>query len=91
MEDAKTPRMTTFGKRVVLALMAFFLIWPLTLGAIWLIYRGYTMIDQTMFPLPDAKLIELTSNTLPDDPDAQNRALHTDCFSGCRNDGFHAQ
>ncbi len=75
MEDAKTPRMTTFGKRVVLALMAFFLIWPLTLGAIWLIYRGYTMIDQTMFPLPNADLIELTAKTPPDAPDAQKGAV----------------
>ena len=75
MEDAKTPRMTTFGKRVVLALMAFFLIWPLTLGAIWLIYRGYTMIDQTKFPLPDADLIELTGKIPPDASDAEKGAI----------------
>ena len=71
MEDTKTPRMTTFGKRVVLALLAFFLIWPLTLGAIWLVYKGYTMIDQTMFPEVNAELLELTSKTPPDAPDAQ--------------------
>lgn len=71
MEDTKTPRMTTFGKRVVLALLAFFLIWPLTLGAIWLIYRGYTAIDQTMFPKIDAKLTDMTKKTPPDAPDAQ--------------------
>jgi len=75
MENMKTPRMTTFGKRIVLALLAFFLIWPLTLGAIWLIYRGYTMIDQTMFPNIDAELIELTRKTTPDASDAQKGAV----------------
>ena len=75
MDDTKTPRMTTFGKRVVLALLAFFLIWPLTLGAIWLIYKGYTMVDQTMFPELNAELVELTSKTPPDAPDAQKGAV----------------
>ena len=75
MDDTKTPRMTTFGKRVVLALLAFFLIWPLTLGAIWLIYKGYIMIDQTMFPKLNAELVELTSKTPPDSPDAQKGAV----------------
>lgn len=75
MEDTKAPRMTTFGKRVVLALMAFFLIWPLTLGAVWLIYRGYILIDQTMFPLPDADLVELAGKTSPDAPEVQKGAV----------------
>lgn len=75
MDDAKTPRMTTFGKRIVLALLAFFLIWPLTMGVIWLIYRGYSLIDQTKFPNQDDELVALIGETLPDAPESQKGAL----------------
>ena len=74
MQEEKTPRMTTYGKRVVLALLAFFLIWPLTLGAVWLIYRGYTMIDRTGFPLPNAELVELVGQIPPDAQEVQKGA-----------------
>ena len=42
--------MTTFGKWSVIVLLAFILIWPLTVGIYWGLYKGYTTIDSTKFP-----------------------------------------
>ncbi|MDJ0913103.1 MAG: DUF2333 family protein [Desulfobacterales bacterium] len=50
MESRWIPKMTLFGKRLVLILLCFILIWPLTASVYWLVYKGYTMIDQTKFP-----------------------------------------
>ena len=42
MEKSLIPTMTKFGKWVVLILMAFILIWPLSAGLYWTVYKGYT-------------------------------------------------
>ena len=42
--------MTTFGKWSVIILLAFILIWPLTVCIYWGVYKGYTAIDSTRFP-----------------------------------------
>ena len=42
--------MTTFGKWSVIILLAFILIWPLTVGVYWGLYKGFTTIDATRFP-----------------------------------------
>lgn len=75
MENANTHRMTTFGKRFVLALLAFFLIWPLTLGLYWLAYRGYTFIDRTKFPELDPEVQALLDKTSPSAPEPQKGAV----------------
>ena len=42
--------MSSFGRWSVIILLAFILIWPLTLGIYWGLYKGYTAIDTTRFP-----------------------------------------
>ena len=74
MEKPLIPKMTTFGKRLVLVLLAFFLIWPLTVGICWIVYRGYTFIDQTKFPQLDARITSHLESTIPDSPEAEKGA-----------------
>jgi uncharacterized membrane protein len=50
MQKKLIPKMTTFGKWSVIILLAFILIWPLTVGIYWGLYKGYTNIDATRFP-----------------------------------------
>lgn len=71
MEKPLIPKMTTFGKRLVLVLLAFFLIWPVTVGLCWIVYRGYTLIDQTKFPKLDKHITSLLESTTPDSPEAE--------------------
>ena len=74
MEKPSMPKMTTFGKRFVLLLLAFILIWPLLAGIYWLIYTGYTLIDRTKFPRIDSNILSLLDQTPPDSPEAQKGA-----------------
>ena len=50
MQKKLIPKMTTFGKWSVIILLAFILIWPLTVGVYWGLYKGFTTIDATRFP-----------------------------------------
>jgi len=74
MEKKKLPRITILGKRIILSLLAFVLIWPLTVGVYTLIYKGYTLIDRTTFPSLDAKLKETLDQTPPDVPELEKGA-----------------
>jgi hypothetical protein len=74
MENKKGPRITTLGKRIILSLLAFVLIWPLTVGVYTLVYKGYTLIDRTTFPSLDAKLKETLDKTPPDAPETEKGA-----------------
>ncbi|MEN8691059.1 MAG: hypothetical protein AB1Z20_13220, partial [Desulfobacterales bacterium] len=71
MEKKKLPRITILGKRIILSLLAFMLIWPLTVGVYTLVYKGYTLIDRTTFPSLDTKLKETLDQTPPDAPEAE--------------------
>ena len=53
------PRMTKFGKWAVLILLAFILIWPLSIGLYWTVYKAYTIVDPTRFPELDASVTAL--------------------------------
>ena len=72
------PQMTKFGKYTVLILLSFILIWPLSGGLYWAVYRGYTLMDPTRFPELDASmkaiLQEVTSES---DPGQKGAALST--------------
>ena len=63
--------MTTFGKWSVIILLAFILIWPLTVGIYWGIYKGYTFIDQAKFPWSDSNMHSILDQTKPDSADAK--------------------
>jgi hypothetical protein len=65
------PKMTTFGKWSVIALLAFILIWPLTVGIYWGVYRGYTFIDAAEFPWFSSHIHAVLDQTKPDSADPQ--------------------
>jgi len=75
MEKSLIPTMTKFGKWVVLTLMAFILIWPLSAGLYWTVYKGYTIIDQTRFPELTQNIADLLQKTTPSSAPAQKGAV----------------
>ncbi|MGD8492406.1 MAG: DUF2333 family protein [Desulfobacterales bacterium] len=60
------PKLTTFGKWTIIVLLAFILIWPLTVGIYWGAYKGYTMIDPTQFPWFRSKIQSVLDQVKPD-------------------------
>ena len=68
------PKMTTFGKWAVLILLAFILVWPLSVGLYWTAYKAYTIVDQTRFPELDQNLQTVLAKTSPESPDPQKGA-----------------
>ena len=75
MEKSLIPTMTKFGKWMVLTLMAFILIWPLSAGLYWTVYKGYTIIDQTRFPELTQNIAALLQKTTPSSSPAQKGAV----------------
>ena len=71
MQIKLIPKMTTFGKWSVIALLAFILIWPLTVGIYWGVYKGYTLIDPAEFPWFSSHIHAVLDQTKPDSPDLQ--------------------
>ena len=67
--------MTTFGKWSVIILLAFILIWPLTVGIYWGIYKCYTLIDPTRFPWSGSNMISLLDQTEPNSAEAKKGAV----------------
>jgi len=65
------PKMTTFGKWSVISLLAFILIWPLTVGIYRGVYKGYTLIDPTKFPWLGSHIHPVLDRTKPDSADPQ--------------------
>jgi hypothetical protein len=63
MDKSLIPKMTKFGKWMVLILLAFILIWPLSAGLYWTVYKGYTLLDQTRFPELDHNITQLLEKT----------------------------
>jgi len=66
--------MTKFGKWLVLILLAFILIWPLSAGLYWTVYKVYTILDPTRFPELDPEITVLLQETTPDSSQAQKGA-----------------
>ena len=74
LEKSLFPKMTKFGKWAVLILLAFILIWPLSIGLYWTVYEGYTMLDPTRFPTLDPNITVLLQETTSDSTPAQKGA-----------------
>ena len=77
LEKSLIPKMTKFGKWAVLILLAFILIWPLSIGFYWTVYKAYTLMDPTRFPELDPNISALLQETTPDSPPAQKGAALT--------------
>jgi hypothetical protein len=65
------PKMTTFGKWSVIFLLAFILIWPLTVGIYWGIYKAYTYIDPAKFPWSGSNIHSILDQIKPDSADLE--------------------
>ena len=67
--------MTKLGKWLVLILLAFILIWPLSAGLYWTVYKVYTILDPTRFPELNPDITALLQETTPDSSQAQKGAV----------------
>jgi hypothetical protein len=74
LEKSLLPKMTKFGKWVVLILLAFILIWPLSIGLYWTVYKAYTILDPTRFADLDPNITALLQKTTSDSAPAQKGA-----------------
>jgi len=68
------PKMTKFGKWVVLILLAFILIWPLSAGFYWTVYKAYTLVDPTRFADLDTNITAILKSRTPESAPAQKGA-----------------
>jgi len=68
------PKMTKFGKWIILLLLAFILIWPLSAGLYWTVYKAYTIVDPTRFPKLDPEITAILQKTTPESAPAQKGA-----------------
>jgi hypothetical protein len=66
--------MTKFGKWLVLTLLAFILIWPLSAGLYWTVYGVYKAVDPTRFPDLDSNVEALLTSTTSESEAAQKGA-----------------
>jgi len=72
----KRSKLTSLGKRIILLLLVILLIWPLTVGIYWLVYRGYTLIDSARFPELDSAVQSVLNQTTPEsDEQSKGAAL----------------
>ncbi len=69
------PKMTRFGKWVLFVVLAFFLVWPLTMGLYWLVYRGYTALDPARFPWAGSDLAAAVTGASPEAAEAEKGVL----------------
>jgi len=67
--------MTKFGKWAVLILLSFILIWPLSVGLYWTVYKAYTIIDPTQFPDLDPNIAALLKEKTSDSAASQKGAV----------------
>ena len=75
LEKSLFPKMTKFGKWAVLILLAFILIWPLSVGLYWTVYKAYTILDQTQFPDLDPNTAALLKEKTSDSAASQKGAV----------------
>ena len=75
MDKTLVPTMTKFGKWLVLILLAFILIWPLSAGFYWTVYKAYTVLDSTRYPKLDQNIVDLLQKTTPTSSQAQKGAV----------------
>lgn len=77
MEKVRLQKMTIFSKWTIIILLAFILIWPLTVGLYWIVYKGYTAIDRTRFDGLDPQFQALLKQTSADSSEAKKGAALT--------------
>ena len=68
---AKTHRLL---KAIVFFLLALLLVWPLTLGLVWLADEAYTSIDSTRFPFAESKIHPVLQKLSPEAPETKKGA-----------------
>ena len=71
MQKSLIPKMTAFGKWSVIILLAFILIWPLTTGIYWGVYKGYTFIDPAKFPWHGSNMHSILDQIKPDSTESK--------------------
>ena len=64
-------KLTFLGKWTIIVLLAFILIWPLTIGIYWGVYKGYTAIDAMRFPWFRSKIHSVLDQIKPESGEAK--------------------
>ena len=65
------PKLTFLGKWTIIVLLPFILIWPLTIGIYWGVYKGYTAIDAMRFPWLRSKIHPVLDQITPESGEAK--------------------
>jgi hypothetical protein len=81
MENTPEPQKPGFTKWALVTILAFFLIWPLTIGLYWLVYQGYTALDPTKFPWEQTPMSAKLKAAAPDLSEAEKGVLMTTALS----------
>ncbi len=81
MQKKLIPKMTTFGKWTIILLLAFILIWPLTVGVYWGVYKGYTAIDAMRFPWFRSNIHSILDQTKPSSNEAKKGIVLSSALS----------
>lgn len=81
MQKKLIPQMTTFGKWTIILLLAFILIWPLTVGVYWGVYKGYTAIDAMRFPWFRSNIHSILDQTKPSSNEAKKGIVLSSALS----------
>jgi hypothetical protein len=81
MQKSLLPKMTTFGKWSVIVLLAFILIWPLTVGIYWGVYKGFTAIDATRFPWFKSNIHSVLNQANPNSGDEKKGIVLSSAIS----------
>jgi hypothetical protein len=75
MESPETKARThRLLKAIVFVLVALLLVWPLTLGLIWVVDTAYTTIDPTRFPFSESKIHPVLQKLTPEATEEQKGA-----------------
>ena len=75
MGKSSEPVKQKSAKWALFIVLAFFLVWPATIGLYWLAYRGYTAIDPAKFPWDQAPMSAVLKSTAPGLSEAEKGVL----------------
>jgi hypothetical protein len=81
MEKTTQPKSPKTVKWALFFVLSFFLIWPLTIGLYWLVYKGYTAIDPARFPWQQAPMSVKLKKMSPGLSEAEKGVFMTTALS----------
>ena len=81
MDDSSQANKKSYKKWALIVILAFFLLWPLTMGLYWLAYQGYTAIDAAKFPWLETTMFQKLKQVGPEISETEKGVLMTTALS----------